>query len=127
MPTQVQLAIRLLWAQLGLGLINAVIQWNYLTSQATPQFVIAVQATTVAVIAWLIYKMWKGRNWARITFAILFLLGLIPALLILAATFNRSLVVGCLSVAGLICQLVALYLIFVSPGRSWFAGTSKPS
>jgi len=125
MPTQILLATRLLWVQLGLGLINSIIQWGYFTSKATPAFVITVQATTFVIMAWLIYKIWRGRNWARITFAILFLLGLIPALPILADVFRRSLVAGCLTTAGTICQLVALYLIFVAPGRSWFSPPPK--
>ncbi len=127
MPTQIILATRLMWASLGLVIINSAIQWGYLTSQATPVFLVTVQAATLAIVAWLIYKIGRGRNWARVTFAIMFVLGLLPALPMMAATFNRSLVAGCLTVVSTICQFVALYLIFTAPGRSWFSPAPKPT
>jgi hypothetical protein len=124
-PRQIALATKLLWISLGMGLINSASQWSYLTSQASPAFVLSIQIPTLAVLAWLTYKIGRGKNWSRITYAALFAIGLIQFFPIFAETFQRSLIAGLLTTAITASQLVALYLIFVSAGRVWFASAAK--
>ena len=121
MPKQALWAVRLMWATLGLGLVNSLLQWNYLTSQASQSFVLSVQFVTLVIMVWLIYKLWRGRNWARITLLVLFAIGLLPSLPVLAATFRRDPIAGSIGTAVTILQVVAFYLVFATPGRLWFA------
>jgi len=80
-----------------------------------------VSAVTFAVLALLIYFISAGRNWARITFLILFLIGLVPTIPQIMATLDRSALGGVISFGQLLLQIVAMYLVFSKPGSTWFA------
>jgi len=120
-PREATLATNLLWTSLGLGLINSAFQFSYLKTQAPVGFILVVAGLTLAVMALLVYFISQGRNWARITFLVLFLIGLIPWFPQLVDTFSRSTLSGLLTVAQVVLQVVALYLIFSKPGAGWFA------
>ena len=125
MPREAKLATNLLWISLGVGLINFAFQFDYLKSQASVGFIVTVSGITFAIIALLVHFISAGRNWARITFLVMFLLGLIPAVPQLAAIFERSLLSGLTSLGQWLLQIIALYLVFSKPGASWFG--KRPS
>jgi hypothetical protein len=110
----------LLFGSLALGPVTSALLWPYLTSKASVGFVLTTQGATTALLVWLIYKMWQGRNWARITFLVLTVLGLPFYVLTLKGYFSASATAGCLNLVQTALQLVALYLIFVRPGSEWF-------
>jgi hypothetical protein len=120
-PREVKFATTLLWTCLGVGLVNSVVQFEYLRSQASTGFVLTVAGITLTVLALLIWFISAGRNWARITFLILFLLGLIPAIPQLASLFERSVLSGVISIGQWLLQIVAMYLVFSKPGATWFS------
>lgn len=119
-PEQVSRAVMLFWISLGLGVISTAFQWEYLTSLAGVGFALYVQAFTVAIYSWLIYKISRGRNWARITFLVLLLIGIIPFLSQLPLLFARSPAAGVIAFGQSALQIWALYLVFSEPGRRWF-------
>ena len=119
-PEQVTKAVGLLWLTLALGLIGSALQWQYLTSLSGVGFALYVQVVTFAVLAWLIHKLSRGRNWARITFLILFIIGLAPGLMQLSATMGRSPIAAVIGGLQFALQAWALYLTFSEPGRRWF-------
>ena len=125
-PREARLATNLLWISLGIGPVNFALQFDYLQSQASTGFVFTVSGITFVVVGVLIYFISTGRNWARITFLVLFLVGLTQAISQLTATFDRSTLTGLLSLGQALLQIVALYLIFSRPGASWFAKRVKP-
>jgi len=116
-PSQVLLAVRLLWASLGLGIVTSAIMRPHLPPGRETLF---IQVATFALLGWLTYKIWAGRNWARITFLVLWVLGFIPAVPILLRTFGVSPLAGSINLVQSLLQIVALYLVFTNPGRSWF-------
>src|SRR5215510_12692932 len=67
-PSQVVLAVRLLWGMLALGVVNSAVQWPKLVETTPPEMIIAIQLVTFGIIAWLTIKISSGRNWARITY-----------------------------------------------------------
>src|SRR4051812_37666400 len=89
-PREARLAINLLWTSLGLGLLNSASQFDYLRSQASVEFILIVAGMTLAIMALLVYFISQGRNWARITFLVLFLIGLVPWFPQTVETFGRS-------------------------------------
>src|SRR5688572_3939693 len=119
-PKQVSMAAQMLWATLGLGVINTALQWEYLTAVFSVEMLVAIQLVTLGIVAWLTIKISAGRNWARITYLVLTILGLPAILLQLPATFARAPVSGLIGGLQLALQLYALYLIFFEPGRRWF-------
>ena len=119
-PAQVTTAVRLLWTTLGLGLVNAVLEWRFLTAATSVGLVLSTQVLTFAILAWLTIKISRGRNWARITYLALLLVGLPVAFLQFPTIFTRSPISGAISVAQVLLQVAALYLCFSDPGRRWF-------
>jgi hypothetical protein len=124
-PREVKLATSLLWISLAAGIVNLVLQFDYLKTQASPGFIAGVGIVTIAVTAVLIYFIAAGRNWARITFLLLFLVGFVPGIPQLLATFDRSMFIGLVSLAQWLLQLVGMYLVFFGPGRQWFAQSPR--
>jgi hypothetical protein len=119
-PQPVGTAVNLLWASLAVGLVKAVIEYSYLITQASTAFTNFVLFFTFALIGLLIFKISAGKNWARITLLVLFIIGVLPTLLIVLSEFSRSPMVGAISVAQIGLQGYALFLLFTHPGGAWF-------
>jgi hypothetical protein len=118
-PSQVTTAVRLLWSSLGLGILSSALQWEYLASLGSVGFILSVQILSFTVLAWLIWKISVGRNWARITFLVLAIIGL-GFLAQIPSVFERSPASAVVGVIQLLLQFAALYLVFADPGRRWF-------
>ena len=119
-PVAIRRAIGLLWASLAVGVAKTPLNWAYLTSRASGAFNAFVIISTFAITAFFIWKIGQGKNWARIVFLVLFLLGVVPFLFIVRSEFARSPASGLLSTVQCGLQVVAFFLIFTSPGKEWF-------
>jgi hypothetical protein len=73
----------------------------------------------VAINAFFVYKIFKGRNWARIIYIVFYVLGVILSIRGLTM-FHRSTVLVVLMLVGFVAQAVALMLLFTGNGRAWF-------
>jgi len=71
-------------------------------------------------MVWLIVKMDRGRNWARITFLVLFLLGTPLSIQPLIHSLSYSPVSGVLGLAQAALQVVSLVMLFGRAARPWF-------
>ena len=120
-PLRVSTAVTLLWASLALGIVTSLLDVRFLTSVAAPGFTVGILVVVFLVTAWLVVKISAGRNWARLTFLVLFLVGAVPYALSLAAMFERRALAGAVSVVQFALQICALYLIFTRPGADWFS------
>jgi hypothetical protein len=103
-----------------LGLIKATLDWTRLTSLSGTVFTATVLSCTLAFNAFLVWKIYQGRNWARITFLAFFSLGLLPWVFIVRAEFHRSIGLWSISMIQAAIQAYAMVLIFTSPGKEWF-------
>ena len=74
----------------------------------------------MAIMFWLYYKIFQGRNWARIVWLVFSLLGLAmmpftyKLLGAMPGITKLQMTIGC----GL--TLVIIWLLFFSPGKHWF-------
>ena len=100
------------------------------TSHVSTQMMITVMlgigVFVLGIMLWLVYMIAKGRNWARITFLVLFLVGLpwsIPALLSSFSAYPFSAILG---ISQILLQVVALVLLFGAEARHWFTASSTP-
>ena len=119
-PQPVVTAVNLLWVSLAVGLVKMLMGFSNLSGMAAAAFTNFILIFTFALIAFLIFKISAGRNWARITFLVMFIIGVLPTLPIVLGEFSRSAVVGALSAAQIGLQVYALFLLFTQPGSSWF-------
>lgn len=119
-PQPIVTAVNLLWVSLAVGLVKMLMDFSNLSGMAAAAFTNFILIFTFALIAFLIFKISAGRNWARITFLVMFIIGVLPTLPIVLGEFSRSAVVGALSAAQIGLQVYALFLLFTQPGSSWF-------
>jgi hypothetical protein len=79
---------------------------------------------SLLIMAWLTHKTNQGRNWARITFLVLYIVGTlisIPAFFMVP----QSIVNVGIFIIQAVLQLAALILLFNQDARPWFQETSS--
>jgi hypothetical protein len=76
---------------------------------------------TLALYAWLIIKIAGGRNWARITYLVFFLIGCPFYILFFVTLFRHVSVGGVLNALQFCLTLFAMITLFTAPGKYWFA------
>lgn len=119
-PVEVSRAVNCLWVSLALGFVKALTDMQHLSAQAAPVFTNFILVTVIAIGALLIYKTGQGKNWARITYLVLMVIGSLPSLPLVLAEFGRSPVLGAFSIIQIGLQVFALWLLFTNPGKVWF-------
>jgi len=124
-PREITLATRLLWVSLLLGVLNSMLQWSYIREKASVGFILTVQAGTLIILVWLVYQTGRGRNWARILLLLLFVAGIAVEPRAVLASLTISTVSGGIGIAQLLMEVLSLYLLFLSEGRSWYAGATR--
>lgn len=122
-PQSVRLAMNFLWLSLAIGVLKLLMELPYLRALAPAAFANLVLIIVFAFFLFLIFKIYAGRNWARITFLVLFVLGILPTLPTVLGEFARSPLIGTLSVVQVGLQIYALFLLFTKPGSAWFRKT----
>lgn len=125
-PQTVTVAVYLLWASIAIGLVKIPLDLPALTAMPSQGLIWSVVVLVLAFFCFLIVKISAGRNWARITYLVFFLIGLIPALPTLMSEFTRAPVIGILSVVQFIMQGYAVFLLFTNPGKTWFQKARAP-
>ena len=119
-PLAVRRAIILLWASWAIGIPKTLLDWAQLTSRTSGVFNAFVIISTLAIVAFFIWKIGQGKNWARIVFLVMSLLGVVPFLFVVRSEFARSPASGLLSTVQCGIQAIAFLLLFTSPGKEWF-------
>jgi len=119
-PQQVVYATALVWLSFATGLVSE------LFPSSAPPLPLPVQVFAwgfaCAVTALVNVGVWRGRHWARVTYALLEFLGIAGVPLSLAA---RTVVSVALESFGLALGLVVVYLLFTKPGSLWFKYTGE--
>ena len=119
-PKQVIRAVTLLWVSLSLGVIVFLLDLRFVQATAPGPAVWLIPIAVLGLLAFLIVSISSGRNWARIVFLVMFVLGALPYLLALTDMFSRSVITGSVSTAQFLLQAIAMYLVFTHPGSTWF-------
>ena len=114
-PHPVRIAIWLFLASLALGSIKVF---------SLPPAGLVL--TVIVIVIWLLLfaAMTQRKNWARITFLILFLIGLPEMYLMKDKIFSGSAASTALLVAQSVAQVAGLVLLFIPAANRWFR---KPS
>ncbi len=119
-PQSVASAVNLLWASMAVGLVKMLMDFPNLSAVAPAAFTNFVLVFVFALDAFLIFKISAGRNWARITFLVIFVIDMLPTLPLMLGEFSSAPVIGALSVAQVGLQVYAMFLLFSQPGSGWF-------
>jgi hypothetical protein len=119
-PAIITKAIWLMCISLGIVFVSSLWLSFHNLVAAQPGFF------TLLIMAWLTHKTNQGRNWARITFLVLYILGTIisiPAFL----TVSHSIVDIGIFVIQAILQAAALVMLFAASARPWFKPVTSSS
>jgi hypothetical protein len=126
-PKTIKIALQLLWGSLAIGLINTIINWNESIAQMTQPmtmdkelFSVIVASSTFFILSWLFYMISTGRNWARITFLCLYLIGLPFSVPQLISLIEQAPLKVILAILISIFQLISLIILFSNTGNVWF-------
>lgn len=118
-PEKIKLAIKLLYISLWIGVGFGILVGLVGVSQ---QLGIALFSPLIfSGIMWLhIHMINKGRNWARIAFLILLILGLPFGIPLLLWNMSEDPVTSLVGLGQVIIQLIVLVLLFQKPSSAWF-------
>ena len=121
-PRNVAVAVAILCVVLAYWLVSGVAQTVYatVTPPLSRSIVYAFGLAGVCVNAFFIYKIFKGRNWARVIYSVFVLLAVLFAVRGFAAFLGRSPAWAMLSLVGHLAQAVALVLLFTKSSGAWF-------
>ena len=123
-PREIVWAVQLAAAGYVLGLAGMAMTWSYYSRLQSLGALLASQGLSLLIGIWLYFKIYTGRNWARITLLVLTLLG---GLTIFSMFFmNLVATIPMLGkirmIVGLCINFIVLWLLFFSRGREWFKG-----
>jgi hypothetical protein len=119
-PDAVRTAVTLLYATLGLGVLRSALESARLAAESSVVAFLAIALVSLGLTGFLTYMTGRGRNWARITLLVLFLIGVPLSMGPLATSLATSPVSGVLGLAQVGLQVVALVLLFRPPASTWF-------
>lgn len=119
-PSRVATAIKLLYATLAIGLIRSIIESSRHSEASSVGFVLFVSFTVFGLMWLLIYMTGKGRNWARITLLVLFVLGVPLSIWPMIQSLTQDPISGILGLVQVVMQVVALMFLFQAKSSGWF-------
>ncbi len=122
-PRNVERAIIVMWIVMGLSALSSVLNFSYVSSQAGVAVALVTMGFSAALIVFFYVMVAAGKNWARWTLLIFFILGLFMIPFLLAqwsAMWSHSPVSVLLNLAGYPFQAYILYLVFTPAASPWF-------
>jgi hypothetical protein len=119
-PQEVSRAVILLWVSLAVIPLRTAANWSTFKAVLDDVMASSIFFLTAALLVFFIWKISQGKNWARIIFLVLYLLGLPFSLYSLPSDFGRSPIGGICSIAQIVLQGAGLWLICRPPGKDWF-------
>ena len=122
-PNTVSAAVVMLWITLIIQLAGLVWIWQFARHGPALIFIgMSVVSAIWLFTAYLVAMVEKGRNWARITYLVLFLLGLPFFATSISETVRVSSLAALSGIGQTVLQAVAVILVFSPPSRRWFRG-----
>ncbi|NLI91258.1 MAG: hypothetical protein GX434_03380 [Peptococcaceae bacterium] len=120
-PKEVNLAVKLLLTSLVLGGLASILMPSVLPANVPAEANYYFIFLILLINGYIFYKIMMRRNWARILFIFLTIVGLpfsIPRLISAIAAYPLP---GLLQIINMIIQLIAIYLLLKKESKSWFS------
>jgi tryptophan-rich sensory protein len=122
-PEKVGVAVKLLYLTLGIGVLRSFMEAPMHAKMTSPAFVVFVASFVLGIMWFFIYMIGRGRNWARITFLVLFIIGIPFSVQPLLQSLSANPISGLLGIGQLFIQIVALVFLFQKTSSDWFRET----
>lgn len=118
-PTEVLCAVQLAFASLVVALIAIPLQPGVMKSQSLG-FLILVMASSLLFTSFILFMIWRGQNWARLLFIILFVIGVPFSFIGFLKTLPLNPVYAVINLIQISLQMMAVVLLLQHPARNWF-------
>lgn len=119
-PRYINNAVMLICLSPIIGIFKIVLDYDFVLSLGPIQSTMITMTLITLIMLFLVYKIWQGRNWARIVFFIFFVLGIYPAMLLMPAEAERSIAVVIGSILQTVSQFAAIILMYLPASNTWF-------
>ena len=120
-PNSVIIAISLIVAGCMIGIIKAVIEYSQRTEEFTSEFLIFITISIVLNLL-LIFFILQGKNWARLVFLILLLIGIPTSFFPAIHDYKSIPLQSILVLVQMVFQLIALGFLYLPISSRWFRG-----
>ena len=129
MPNKVSMAVTLLWIVIAVGVISSTFNFSSSLEIANASglglgWLIFTLYFTFLLLAFFVWKIGQGKNWARITYLILFIIG-VPFTIYSYLTSVVSMLSIILGIVGMIVQIIALVFLFQKQSSDWFNSKTR--
>jgi hypothetical protein len=119
-PKEVTGAVRLVAASFAIGGVRAVFDLAQKVSGISFLVALLILVVFLGICFFFVSRIAAGKNWARIVFLVLFLIGLPLALPGYIADLRINFLHGAISIIIALLQLIGTYLLFTRNSNVWF-------
>lgn len=118
---KIRQAANLVYLSLLVGLIKSIF-YETMTNQKilSDSKSLTIGIVTIIIIGFIGYKIGQGKNWARITLLVLFIIGMIGFPFIILNEFQINPIIGVVSITQMFIQLYVLIILFSGESKDWF-------
>ena len=120
-PTKVTIAAKLFYVVVGIGITRAILTIFRHVDVRSPHFIIYTKILIYVGSLFLIYQLGKGKNWARVSMVVIFIICIPLVILPTFASFAHSPTDSSLAILQTILYIIALVLLFHRNSSNWFA------
>ncbi|MDF1795714.1 MAG: hypothetical protein P1U63_04160 [Coxiellaceae bacterium] len=133
-PSGVTTAIQLLYITLIISFVCGII--NVIQIHGNPAGapaglgigpMVAILIISLAIFWFLFFHISRGRNWARIIYLILFVLGILSTGWHLKMYLQQGMLISLATLVNYVLGVVAIVLLFTSESNTWFKTPNKPT
>lgn len=120
-PDKVFIAVIMLWLTLGVGVIISILKISTLEIDKASGLSFALSIYFFLVMAFLIWKIGQGKDWARSTYLFLFIFEFMFIMLnFLDLTSAIRIFICILGIGQIILQIIALVFLYQKQSSEWF-------
>ena len=120
-PSKVVLAVKLFYLVVGIGIIRATMTIIRHADVRSPYFLILTKFVIYTISLYLIYQIDKGKNWARFSMVIIFIIAIPLAILPTFASYSHNPVHTAFGYIQIALYIIGLASLFHGSSSKWFA------
>ena len=125
-PPKVSHAVKLFYVVVGIGIVRAVMTILRHADVRSPYSLIITKLIIYAGSLYLIHQLGKGRNWARWSMVVIFIIAIPLTILPAFASFSYNPVHTLLGFMQIVLYIIGMAFLFHGSSSSWF-GAEKIS
>ena len=119
-PDKIRKAVTLLYVTVGVGVLRSIMEAARLSQGLSVAFAMFIMFAVLGIMWFFIHMIGKGRNWARITVLVFFIIGIPFSVVPLLQSLAANPISGVLGIGQVAIQAVALVILFQKPSSDWF-------